>query len=914
MAGNLLDGTPDPNAQPQTGLLGFDPTTYALAQAAAAMGAASAPSRLPITMGSVIGAGAGGLAQGQLEGAKAQQAARLQNAQADYYGAETKNLGLQGQVLQSQLGSQKSFDGMMNQILQRGGGTGAALSAAAGGAPTPSTSSNTSPIPGNSDFVRGLYGKLRAMGYSPQVAAGVLGNAAIESSFNPANDSGDGGTSMGLWQWHDPSRVAGLMKYAQATGKSWTDPDVQVGYMDQELRQMAPEIFDAKTAGDAAKIFQDKFETPNPKTANTAGRVGMANNILMWHGGSGNAPTMQVADAGPAAAVSMTDASPAAPSASASPPASGGAGFDPNAWAAKNGIPIGLDKTGQLVPQDKMGRPVYNAPGFQYAPGAQTAQTQGPINELTNPKLSAQIDAAPASGAPIPLDGPAPSAAPTAAAPTAAADPTTRMTPGDPLFDQWAKLQASGNPVSWPDFAKRNAAFFPPKPTAAQTPAAAPGMAAAIQGSPMPGAGANAAAGAPQAQPASAAPGALPAPAPPASATPLAAPVPRTVTPEDLAKLEGFAAGAGPQAQAKAKVIRDYAMPQPGFYRGVDGKLYPETGGDKDPAYQGQVAAATSKAKAPYEHHSLRPGALDIDGNGNVTGAAPVMLNATDNQGNVTPTFVTPPLPGATAPPAAVSTGVQTKIGPGREEGLKSGAKDDQELMNNYRSMYLSNQGTEQDIQHAMDALQYVQSGAGTGITSDVAKWLRAVGVEPTQAGITDPRQVEIVQKAAARTLAGAVKSVVGNNRPALGEFDYLKPASINEDLEPESQKVLAASLLSTMNWQDKLYGNMQAHRNATGTAEGFDVAAFGKANPMPTEYQRAWESIPQLKGEQPLPQNAGMAQPRGPSASSATPGMLGDGQIAVGPNGHKIINRGGTLYDMQTNQPLQPSAPQAVR
>lgn len=58
-----------------------------------------------------------------------------------------------------------------------------------------------------------------------------------------------------------------------------------------------------------------------------------------------------------------------------------GSGFDPNVWATKTGTPIGLDDKGNLVPQDKKGNFVYDAPGFEYSagkPAPQAARRQLP--------------------------------------------------------------------------------------------------------------------------------------------------------------------------------------------------------------------------------------------------------------------------------------------------------------------------------------------------------------------------------------------------------------------------------------------------------------------------------------------------------------------------------------------------------
>lgn len=51
---------------------------------------------------------------------------------------------------------------------------------------------------------RDVYNALTGAGFSMAQAAGIMGNAQNESGFNP-EAVGDGGTSFGLVQWHEPS-------------------------------------------------------------------------------------------------------------------------------------------------------------------------------------------------------------------------------------------------------------------------------------------------------------------------------------------------------------------------------------------------------------------------------------------------------------------------------------------------------------------------------------------------------------------------------------------------------------------------------------------------------------------------------------------------------------------------------------
>jgi len=68
-----------------------------------------------------------------------------------------------------------------------------------------SGSGNTANVStGGQKGLRGLYNALRSVGASPVQAVGLLGNAMAESSLDP-EAVGDGGTSFGLWQFHEPS-------------------------------------------------------------------------------------------------------------------------------------------------------------------------------------------------------------------------------------------------------------------------------------------------------------------------------------------------------------------------------------------------------------------------------------------------------------------------------------------------------------------------------------------------------------------------------------------------------------------------------------------------------------------------------------------------------------------------------------
>lgn len=71
-------------------------------------------------------------------------------------------------------------------------------------------------------------------GYTHVQVAGILGHIRAESNFN-TRDRGDGGLARFLAQWH-PDRQAGLKKLARETGRDPYDYDVNLEWIDLELR------------------------------------------------------------------------------------------------------------------------------------------------------------------------------------------------------------------------------------------------------------------------------------------------------------------------------------------------------------------------------------------------------------------------------------------------------------------------------------------------------------------------------------------------------------------------------------------------------------------------------------------------------------------------------------------------------
>lgn len=121
------------------------------------------------------------------------------------------------------------------------------------------------------------YNRLIGEGIPPHVAAGIVGNLDVESGFSDDVISfqrrGDQGTAYGIAQWR-LDRKDNLLKFA---GDRASTLDGQIDFLVHELKN-SPEygysqLLKSKSVEEAATIFQDKYERPNPKYAHTNSRI-----------------------------------------------------------------------------------------------------------------------------------------------------------------------------------------------------------------------------------------------------------------------------------------------------------------------------------------------------------------------------------------------------------------------------------------------------------------------------------------------------------------------------------------------------------------------------------------------------------------------------------------------------------------
>jgi len=139
-----------------------------------------------------------------------------------------------------------------------------------------------------------VWNHLVSNGYTPESAAGIMGNIAAESSFrvdaieNTASNPGEG---IGLIQWSF-SRKAQLLAFAEKMGKDWTDIGVQMAFLDFEMAGEEGRNFPGGAEGfksltnidDATSQFTWLYERPAANYARFVNRISAARSYFdMYH-------------------------------------------------------------------------------------------------------------------------------------------------------------------------------------------------------------------------------------------------------------------------------------------------------------------------------------------------------------------------------------------------------------------------------------------------------------------------------------------------------------------------------------------------------------------------------------------------------------------------------------------------------
>jgi hypothetical protein len=214
--------------------------------------------------------------------------------------AQQKAADAQQKAAELRAKSDQQFAEAVDKFAGKGGAAGSGAGAGTGGQAGPSEtaagySAGQGPLPGSAATQSQMYQWLQAHGYSPTASAAIIGNAAAESSLR--TDAVGKANELGLFQWNPAvGRRQGLEAYAASSGRSPTDFNVQMEYMDQELQKLDPAF---KTAGDSAgqlaQRFEKGFEAPK-SLADAPRRAGYAEQVYAAQTGGGPVPVVVVAD------------------------------------------------------------------------------------------------------------------------------------------------------------------------------------------------------------------------------------------------------------------------------------------------------------------------------------------------------------------------------------------------------------------------------------------------------------------------------------------------------------------------------------------------------------------------------------------------------------------------------------------
>jgi hypothetical protein len=150
----------------------------------------------------------------------------------------------------------------------------------------PSMTPGASSVGGDTALGRKYAAYLIDKGYTPEAAAGIVGNAFQENNLIPGGRGGDNGLSVGMFQWHDSAdgvqhRGKDFESWLQANNRDINDYRSHLDYADYDLRKNYPEVYKkvmaAQNSGDAANIIMTGYEVPAAATANLKRRVDFAN-------------------------------------------------------------------------------------------------------------------------------------------------------------------------------------------------------------------------------------------------------------------------------------------------------------------------------------------------------------------------------------------------------------------------------------------------------------------------------------------------------------------------------------------------------------------------------------------------------------------------------------------------------------
>ncbi len=111
----------------------------------------------------------------------------------------------------------------------------------------------------DTEYAQRTWSYLTSNGYTPEVAAAIMGNMEQESYVNPETHQ-NGGPAAGIVQWQH-GRLDGLKSYAASKNFTWTQLEPQLDYMDAEITGNTDKI-GAAVDTTAVGYFRDAYGSP----------------------------------------------------------------------------------------------------------------------------------------------------------------------------------------------------------------------------------------------------------------------------------------------------------------------------------------------------------------------------------------------------------------------------------------------------------------------------------------------------------------------------------------------------------------------------------------------------------------------------------------------------------------------------
>ena len=127
---------------------------------------------------------------------------------------------------------------------------------------------------------RYAYSYLVDKGFTPNAAAGIVGNLIQESGVDPRSNQ-VGGPGMGIAQWTESERWQSLLNFARTRNRDPFSLDLQLDFMLLEMKQYGlygrmKNMFGLEKA---TRLFMNVFERPDPRYANIEARIQFARTL-----------------------------------------------------------------------------------------------------------------------------------------------------------------------------------------------------------------------------------------------------------------------------------------------------------------------------------------------------------------------------------------------------------------------------------------------------------------------------------------------------------------------------------------------------------------------------------------------------------------------------------------------------------